>query len=135
MSDEIRRRALQAAGARPGLYPNPAQYADGVTTFGVILLAAVSIVYVAVATVVLIGALRRWTWMYYSVLVLLAILVIGVPAGLAAALGISQAAPALGGSLVVVQWASIALGLIATALFAWMLVALLRRGPWATYKP
>jgi hypothetical protein len=134
MSDVIRRRALQAAAARPGLYPDPAQYADGVTTFGVILLAVVSIVYVAVATVVLIGALRRWTWMYYSVLVLLAILVIGLPAALAAALGISQAAPALGGSLVVVQWAGISLGLIATALFAWMLVALLRRGPWATYK-
>jgi hypothetical protein len=135
MSDEIRQRALRAAAANPGLYPNPSQYADGVTTFAVILLDMVSIVYVAIALVVLIGALRRWTWIYYAVLVLLGFLVIGLPSAFAAALGISQPAPALGGSLVVVQWTAVALGVISTALFAWMLVALLRRGPWATRKP
>jgi hypothetical protein len=134
MSDEIRRRAVRAADANPGLYPDSASYADGVATFGVILLAGVSIVYVAVATVVLVGALRRWTWIHYAVLVLLAILALGLPAALASALGISQAAPALGGSLAAVQWAGVALGFIAVALFAWMLVALLRRGPWATLK-
>ncbi len=132
MSDETRRRALQAAAANPGLYPDPSQYADRVTTFAGILLGVVSIVYVAIAIVVLIGAIRRWTWMYYAVLVLLAILVLGLPATLASLLGISQPAPALGGSLAVVQWASVGLGVIATALLAWMLVALLRRGPWAT---
>jgi hypothetical protein len=134
MSDEIRRRALTAAAANPGLYPNPSQYADGVTTFAVILLDVVSIVYVAIAVVALIGAIRRWTWMYYAVLVLLAVLVLGLPAALASVVGISPAAPALGGSLLVVQWAGVVLGLISTALFAWMLVTLLRRGPWATRK-
>jgi hypothetical protein len=134
MSDETRRRALQAAAANPGLYPNPSQYADTVTTFAVVLVGVLSIVYVAIAIVVLIGAVRRWTWMYYAVLVLLAILVLGLPATFAALVGISQPAPAMGGSLAVVQWAAAALGAIATALFAWMLVALLRRGPWATRK-
>jgi hypothetical protein len=133
-SDEVRRRALQAAAANPGLYPDPSQYADRVATFSDILIGAVSIVYVAIAIVVLIGAMRRWTWMHYAVLVLLAILVLGLPATLASLLGISTAAPAMGGSLVVVQWASVALGVVSTVLFAWMLVALLRRGPWATRK-
>jgi hypothetical protein len=134
MGDEIRRRALATAAAQPGLYPDPNQYASTVTTFGVVVLAIVAIVYVAVATVAFIGAIRRWTWMFYAILVLLAILILGLPAAIATSLGISQAAPALGGSLVLVQWAGVAFGLIAVTLFGWMLVALLQRGPWATLR-
>jgi hypothetical protein len=134
MGDQMRQRALESAAAQPGLYPDPYQYATTVTTFGVVLLAIVAIVYIAVATVVFIGAIRRWTWMYYAILVLLAILILGLPGAIATSLGISQGAPALGGSLVLVQWAAVAFGSIAVALFAWMLVALLRRGPWATRK-
>jgi hypothetical protein len=134
MSDVIRQRALLAADANPGLYSDPSQYAASVATFGQILLAVVSIVYVAIAIVVLISAIRRWTWTYYAVLVLLALLVLGLPSVLAYLLVISQAAPALGGSLAVVQWAGVALGLLAVGLFGWMLVALLRRGPWATLR-
>lgn len=134
MSDVIRKRALLAADANPGLYPDPSQYAASVATFGQILFAVVSVVYVAIAILVFISAIRRWTWMYYVVLVLLAFLVLGLPSVLANLLGISQAAPTLGGSLALVQWAGVALGLLAVGLFGWMLVALLRRGPWATLR-
>jgi hypothetical protein len=132
MTDEIRRRALRTAAANPALYPDPSQYADTVATFGTLLLAVVAFITVAIAIVVLIGTLRRWTWMYYVVMALLALTILGLPAGLATALGIVQPAPSLGGSLVVVQWVGVALGVTAIGLGAWMLVALLRRGPWAT---
>jgi len=135
MSDEIRQRAVRAADANPGLYPDPSQYAASVAAFAVILLAVVAIVYVAVATVVLIGAVRRWTWLYYAALVLLALAILGLPSTLAGALGIIPAAPALGGSLAVQQWAGVAHGVLSMALFGWMMVALLRRGPWAARKP
>ncbi len=134
MSDEIRQRALQAAAANPALYPNPSQYADTVATFGVVLLVVVAVITVAVAIAVLIGTLRRWTWMYYVVMGLLALGMLSLPTALATALGIIEPAPALGGSLVVVQWSGVALGSVAIALGAWMLVALLRRGPWATRR-
>ena len=98
-----------------------------------VVLAITSIGVAAVAAAVVIGALRRWTWMHYGVMVLFGFAILELPAAFANATGIIAVAP-FSGPLVAVQWASVALGVTAIGFFAWMMVASLRRGPWATRK-
>jgi hypothetical protein len=90
---------------------------------------------VAIAIIAVIGALKRWTWMYYAVLILLGFGVISLPIDVVDALGGSAISSASGFSLP--DW-TYRLALVAaipsTALFIWMLVALVKRGPWAARK-
>ena len=123
LDQSMRQVALQQAQQNPGLYPNPNQYADSMSTFGTVIL----------AVIVLVGTWRRWTWMYYVVLVLLAFRIVGLPDQVAGAAVMFRdqttvQLPAAAFGIGIVS------GLLATALFAWMLVALLRRGPWATRR-
>lgn len=133
LDQSMRRAALQQAQESPGLYPDPNQYADAMGTFGAVILGIIVLFGLAIVAVVLIGTWRRWTWMYYTVLVLLAFQILGLPDQVAGVAGLFRDQPTfqLPPAAFVLGIIS---GLIATALFAWMLVALLRRGPWATVK-
>jgi len=133
LDQSMRQVALQQAQQSPGLYPNPNQYADSMSTFGTVILAVIVLVGLAIVVAVLVGTWRRWTWMYYVVLVLLAFQIVGLPDQVAGAAGMFRdqttvQLPAAAFGIGIVS------GLLATALFAWMLVALLRRGPWATRR-
>lgn len=133
LDQSMRQVALQQAEQNPGLYPNPNQYADSMSTFGTVILGVVVLVGVAIVAVVLVGTWRRWTWMYYVVLVLLAFQIVGLPDQVAGAAGMFRDQPTV--QLPAAAFGiGIVSGLLATALFAWMLVALLRRGPWATSR-
>jgi hypothetical protein len=84
-----------------------------------------------IAIVAILGAIKRWTWAYYVILVLLGFTLLGTVFNL-----INLVA---GGALTArqpqppefIQIAAYIFGAIDTVLFVWMLVALVRRGPWA----
>src|SRR6266446_2509189 len=110
--------------------PPPAEMVSSITTMmsGVLWVAA--IFGVVFAVVVIIGALARWTWMFYVVLVLLGLSAAGLPLNIIGAVaGSTSINPfSLPGWI---SWLSVALGVPSTALFVWMLVAVVRYGPWA----
>jgi hypothetical protein len=76
-----------------------------------------------------IGALKRWTWVFYAVLVLLGLQTLSLPFSVISAVATTALSPVK--LPVGTTWASIALGVPAVAIFIWMLVAVIRRGPWA----
>lgn len=134
MQQYMRQAALQQAQQAPQVYPDPYQYADMMSSFVTIGLAVGIVIGLAVAVVVLIGALKRWTWMFYAVLVLAALQVLSLPFQVASATGLVNPVSAAPAYPPAVAWVGAAWGLLATTLVAWMLVALLTRGPWAMRK-
>jgi hypothetical protein len=90
-----------------------------------------AIVVVAVYVVIIVGALNRWTWMFYVVLILLGFSAISLPLNIINVFTAPSMSAAQGFSLP--SWVyvlSVVLSIPATALFVWMLVALVKRGPW-----
>jgi hypothetical protein len=82
--------------------------------------------------VVFIGAFKSWTWMYYVVLVLLGFSTISLPLNIINIFVGPSMAAAQGFSLPSwTYWISVVLSIPAAALFVWMLIALIKRGPWA----
>jgi hypothetical protein len=113
----------------PNAAPPPADVLNIINTFLTVGFAIGVAVGVAISVVAIIGALRRWTWVFYAVLVLLALETLSFPFALISAFAPSMLSPI---KLPVVTAAvSVAFGLTAVALFVWMLVAIIRRGPWA----
>jgi hypothetical protein len=133
MEAYMRQVAQRQAEQAPQLYPDPTQYANTMSSIASVALWMGAVIGVAIAAVVIAGALRRWTWIYYVVLVLLGLQVLGLPYQVASAAGLvtlsTMAMPAA------VSWIGIVAGLLAAGLGGWMLVALLTRGPWATRRP
>jgi hypothetical protein len=112
--------------------PPPPGFADAMSSMMTGVFWVSAIIGVAIAVVAIVAAIRRWTWAYYAILVLLGLGLLGLPINLVNA--------ASGGSLNTMQgyslpmwslWFSIGAGLVSGALFVWMLVALVRFGPWA----
>lgn len=86
---------------------------------------------VAIAAVVIIGALNRWRWLYYVLLVFLGLGAVSLPFTLLSATGVTTAAAHVPNPIGGVGWISVVFSILGAALFVWMLVALIRRGPWA----
>lgn len=129
--NQIMNQAIQRQEAN-SVEPLPPGFSDTMTTMMNGILWFSAIVGAAVAVVAIVAAIRRWTWAYYAILVLLGLGLIGLPVNLANA--------ASGGSINSMQgftmpmwstWFSIGSGLVSAALFVWMLIALVRYGPWA----
>lgn len=119
----------------PTASPPPADFMNVMTSFVTGILWVGAVVGVAIAAIVVIGALKRWTWMYYAVLVLLGFGAISLPLDLVNALGGSAISSASGFSLPSwTYWLGLIVSIPGTALFVWMLVALAQRGPWAMRK-
>ena len=135
MDAYMRQVALRQAQQAPELYPNPNQYADMMSGIATASLVIGVVIGAGIAIVVVIGALKRWAWLYWVALALLALQVAGLPFQLANAFGaFSGLTPGL--SLPpAVSWFSVVAGLAAAALAAWMVVAALTRGPWAMRRP
>ena len=115
----------------PAPTPPPADFANGLTSFVEVALWFAALFGVVIAVVVVVGALSRWTWIYYVVLVLLGFGAISLPLNLVSALSGSSVAATSGFSLPAwTYWLSLATSIPATALFVWMLIAVIKRGPW-----
>lgn len=96
-----------------------------------------ALVGLAIAVVGIIAALRRWVWAYYAILVLFGLGVLSI-LGNAVELAVGSALPSAYGGVSFPSWiyvSGILIGLANVGLFVWMLVALLKRGPWGMTRP
>jgi hypothetical protein len=83
----------------------------------------------AICLVAIVGALNRWTWLYYAVMVLLGLGILGVPVNViniarGSALSYGVALPSW------INWEGLLHGTLGGALAIAMLYALVKRGPW-----
>lgn len=112
--------------------PVPPEFFDAMTSLLAVALWVSAVIGVAVCLVVIIGALKRWAWMYYVVLVLLGFSTISLPLNIINIFVGPSLSASQGFSLPSwTYWISVVLSIPAAALFVWMLVALIKRGPWA----
>jgi hypothetical protein len=117
------------AQLNPDVTPPAADVLSTINGVMTVVLAITAAIGVAIAVLAIIGALRRWTWVFYAALVLLGLQSVSFPFTV-----ISAFSPSAFSTLklpVAVTATSVAFGFPAIALFAWMLVAAIRRGPWA----
>jgi hypothetical protein len=92
-------------------------------------------VFFIIAMVVIVGALKRWTWAHYAILAVLGLEAIYLALSIVSTLAISLATSALVGQSVSppawMVWAEIGFAIPSAALFVWMLIATIQKGPWA----
>jgi hypothetical protein len=126
VNQAIERQQTQGQGALP---PG---FAEAMTSMMTAVFWGSAVFGIALSVVAIVGALRRWTWLYYVVLVFLGLGVLGLPINLVNAIGGGAINSAEGFTFPAwTAWVGIATGLASAALFAWMLIALFRFGPWA----
>ena len=129
LADYVNQVIQQQAALNPDTPPPPADVLSTINSIITVALGVGAAIGVAISAVAIIGALRRWTWVFYAVLVLLGLQTVSFPFTLISAFTSSAISPM---KLPVAMTAvSVALAIPAVALFAWMAVAAFRRGPWA----
>jgi len=129
ISDYVNQVMQQNAALNPDVPSPTAEMLSTINGFMTVGLAIGAAVGVAIAAVAIIGALRRWTWVFYAVLVLLGLQTISFPFTLISAFTTSAFSPMK--LPVALTATSVAFAIPAVALFVWMLIAAFRRGPWA----
>ena len=133
MTEFMNRAIQQQTSLNPDVSPPPPEFVSTMSSMMSGTLWVAAVFGAATSTVAIIGALKRWTWLFYVVLVLLGLGVLGLPFNLAS---VVLRAPNL--STIIMPssftWLSIGFGLVGTALFVWMLIAVIRYGPWAMTK-
>jgi hypothetical protein len=128
MADYANQIIQRNAQLNPNVAPPPADFLQIVTTAMTWGLAVGAAVGVGISVVAIIGALKRWTWVFYVVLILLGLETASFPFTLISAFSTSALNPVkLPVALIAT---SVAFGFPAVAIFAWMLVAAIKRGPW-----
>jgi hypothetical protein len=114
----------------PDVSPPPPDVVASFSDFMTGMLWFVAVFAVAICAVIVIGAIMRWTWMFYVVLVLLGLGTLGLPFNLASA-ATGSSALNLYHFPTWFTWISVAVGIPTAALFVWMLIGVIRFGPWA----
>jgi hypothetical protein len=128
MSDYMNQVFQRQAQLNPDVAPPPPDFLATVTSMMTFALWTGAVIGIAIAVVAIIGALKRWTWLFYAVLILLGLQAVSFPFTLISAFSTSAINPVK--LPVALTAASVAFGFPAIALFAWMLVAVIKRGPW-----
>ena len=129
ISDYVNQVMQQNAALNPDTTPPPADVLSTINSVITVALGIGAAIGVAISAVAIIGALRRWTWVFYAVLVLLGLQTVSFPFTLISAFTTSAFSPMK--LPVAITAVSVALAIPAVALFIWMAVAAFRRGPWA----
>ncbi len=129
MADYMNQLVQRQAQLDPNAAPPPADMLTLINNFMIVGFAIGAAIGVAISVVAIIGALQRWTWVFYAVLVLLAFETMSFPFTLISAFANSVVSPIK--LPVGMTAASVAFGAAGATLFIWMLVAIFRRGPWA----
>lgn len=133
MAGYINQVLQRQAQLDPNAAPPPADMLTIINNFMIVGFAIGAAIGVAISVVAIIGALQRWTWVFYAVLVLLAFETMSFPFVVIRAFTTSTVSPIK--LPVATTAASVALGVVAIALFVWMMIAIFRRGPWAMTRP
>ena len=115
----------------PGVAPPPG-FVDMMNSIVAGSLWVGAIIGLTLAIVVIVATIKRWSWAYYAILVLVGFTLLGTVYNLidlfsGGALRSRQAVQPP-------EWTRVfayGFGFVDIALFVWMLIALIRRGPWA----
>jgi hypothetical protein len=134
MSQFVNQGLQQSATQNPQASPPPAELVMGITSLFSLVFWGGAAMGSIVCIVIIIGALNRWTWMFYVELVFLGLGTIGLPFNLISAVTGSVVANVYGANTLA-SWLTVAWGIPTAALFAWMMVAVFRYGPWAMTRP
>jgi hypothetical protein len=136
MTQMIDQSIQQQQQLYPQATPLPSDFTSTMSTMftGVLWFAAVFTFVLYAAGVV--GVIKRWTWIYYVILGLFGLGLIGLPINLLnAATGQLMSGGPSGFNLP--SWflyLSVFFGLVQAAIFVWMLIAQVKFGPWAMRK-
>jgi hypothetical protein len=133
MSQIFNQVLQQSAAQNPNASPPPAQMVNGVTSFFSFVFWGGAMMGIAFCVLIIVGALKRWTWMFYVVLVFGGLTTILLPFNLIAAIGRSTT-PGVPSVAAWESWLQVLYGTASAVLFVWMVIALVRYGPWATMK-
>lgn len=117
----------------PDVTPPPAGFTDMMNTMFTYAFAVSAVIGFAFCVLGIVASIRRWTWAYWAMLVLFGLGILGVLID-AVELVLYNALPSLYGGISLPAWVyvvGIVFGLIDTGLFIWMLIAIVRYGPWA----
>jgi hypothetical protein len=134
MTQAVNQSFQRQAQLNPNVSPPPPEFVSSMASMMSGILWASAIIAVVVCAVIVVGAVLRWTWIFWVVLVLLGLGTLALPFNLISAVAGSTYAASLYGLPTWTTWLSVAIGIPNAALFVWMLVALIRYGPWATTK-
>jgi len=120
----------------PNASPIPTDVVSTMTSIGNGVVWVAAIFSLAICLITIVGALKRWTWIFYVVLVFLGLGVISIPLDLVNAFTGSRFSGVSGYSMPSwYYWVGLAEAIPVTAVFLWMLIALIKRGPWAMVRP
>jgi len=133
MAQSMTQAFQQQAAQNPDVSPPPPDVIASFTSMATGVMWVAALIGLAIAAVVVIGALLRWTWLFYVVLVLLGLSTLSLPVNVASALFGSSALSQYGFPSSF-YWISVVIGIPAAALFVWMLIGAIRFGPWAMAK-
>ena len=133
MTQAFNQSLQRQAQLNPNVSPPPPELVSSMTSMMSGILWASVIIGVVVCAVLAVGAVMRWTWIFWVVLVLLGLGTLALPFNLIGAVAGSTYA-SLYGLPSWTTWLSVAIGIPNVALFVWMLVGLIRYGPWAMTK-
>ncbi|HET9782048.1 MAG TPA: hypothetical protein VFR33_09730 [Candidatus Dormibacteraeota bacterium] len=115
----------------PGATPPPAAFTAMMTSMMTGSLWAGAMLGVALSVIAIVAALKRWVWAYYVILVLIGFTLAGsvfnlINLAVGGALTAAEPQPPVLTRIVAYVFTP-----IDVLLFVWMLIALIRRGPWA----
>lgn len=131
MNQAINQSIQRQQQLNPTVSPPPPGLAEAMTSMVGGMTWVAAIFGAVICLVVVIGALNRWTWLYYVLLVFLGLSAISLPVDLISAAGGSALSSASGFTMPAwTYWLGVATAIPSAALFVWMLVALVRKGPW-----
>ena len=128
---DIMNQSMQRSQQRyPSATPPPPEFVSFMTSFMTGALWVGALFGFAICLVAVVGALNRWTWIYYAVMVLLGLGILGVPLNVITIVGGSS--PFSGGVVIPAwsNWIGLLSAVIGGALSIAMLYALVKRGPW-----
>src|SRR5260370_34411854 len=86
MAQTMNQAFQQQAAQSPDVSPPPPDVIASVTSMVTGVMWVAALIGLAIAAVVVIGALMRWTWLFYVVLVLLGLSTLSLPVNVASAL-------------------------------------------------
>jgi hypothetical protein len=134
MTQAFNQSLQRQSQVNPNVSPPPPELINTMTSMMSGMLWASATIGVAICAVLVIGALKRWTWTFWVVLVLLGLGTVALPFNLISAVAGAAYAANLYGVPSWTTWFSVAIGIPNAALFVWMLIAIIRYGPWAQTK-